>query len=60
VQISPKVQCHSDEAQRYIQLEEAMRASANHSAKRGDNGGKLTSPHEAVAHVQDQNRGQPF
>ena len=35
-----------------------MKTSSNHSAKRGDDGGKSKSPHEASAHVQDQNREQ--
>jgi len=35
------------QAQPYIQLEEAMKASSSHSAKLGDGGGKSKSPHEA-------------
>jgi len=40
-------------AQPYIQLEEAMKASSNHTAKPGDGGGKLKSPHEALDRAQD-------
>jgi len=56
-------QYHSDkrdyfQAQPYIQLE-AMKTSSNHSVKLGDRRGKLKSSHEAFAHAQDQNWGQP-
>jgi len=46
-------------AQPYIQLEEAMYTSFNHTAKHGDIRVTLKSPHEASAHTQDRNRGQP-
>ena len=38
-------------AQPYIQLEEARKASSNHSAKSGEGGGKSKSPHEASKHT---------
>ena len=38
-------------AQSYIQLEEAMKGSSNHSVKSGDGGGKSKSPHEAPDHA---------
>jgi len=46
-------------AQPYIQLEETMKTSFNHTAKHGDGRGKSNSPHEASAHAQDRNQGQP-
>ena len=46
-------------AQLYIQLEKAMENSANHSAKRSDEGGNSKSLHETSAHAQDRNWGQP-
>jgi len=46
-------------AQPYIQLEEAMKTSFNHTTKHGDVGGKSKSLHKAFAHAQDRNRGQP-
>ena len=46
-------------AQPYIQLQETMRTSANHFAKRGDDRRKLKYPHETAAHTQDRNSGQP-
>ena len=36
-----------------------MKTSANHSVKHDDNRGKSKSPHEASAHAQDRNEGQP-
>ena len=41
-------------AQPYIQLEEVMKVSFIHSAKRGDSGGKSKSPHEAPDYAQDR------
>ena len=38
-------------AQPYIQLEEAIKTSSNHSAKHGDDEGKSKSPHETFAHA---------
>jgi len=45
-------------AQPYIQLEEAMKASSNHSAKSGDGEGKSKFPHKAPDRNQDRHRGQ--
>jgi len=39
--------------QPYIQLDEAMKTSFNHTVKHDDVGGKLKSPHEASTHAQD-------
>ena len=36
-----------------------MKTSFDHTAEHGDVGGKSKSPHEASAHSQDRNRGQP-
>jgi len=43
----------------YIQLEEAMKSSTNHSAKCGDDGEKLNPQYEATTGVRNPNRGQP-
>ena len=41
------------QAQSYIQLEEAKKASSNHSAKPGDGGEKSKPLYEAPDHAQD-------
>ena len=40
-------------AQPYIQVEEAMKTSSNHSVKLSDGGGKSNSTHEAPNYSQD-------
>jgi len=40
----------------YIQVEEVMKASSNHSAKLGNGGEKLKSTHKAPDHAQDAPR----
>jgi len=40
-------------AQPYIQLEEAIKALSNHSAKSGVDGGKSKTPHEALDYTPD-------
>jgi len=47
------------QAQPYIQLEEAMKAFFNHSAKPGDGGGKSKSLYEAPAMFKTDTGGQP-
>jgi len=46
-------------AQSYIQLEEAMKATSNHSAKLSDGGRKSKSTYETPGHAQDLHWGQP-
>jgi len=46
-------------AQPYIQLEEAMKASSNHSTKSDEGGGKSKSPREVPDNTQEQHRGLP-
>jgi len=46
-------------AQPYVQLEEMMKASSNHSVKSSDSGRKLKSTHEAPDYTQDRHRRQP-
>jgi len=45
-------------AQPYIQLEEAMKASSNHSVKPSDSGGKSKFTHKTPDHTQNRHRGQ--
>jgi len=47
-------------AQPSIQLEETMKASSNHSAKPGDDGGKTRSPREPPATLQTDIWGSPL
>ena len=45
-------------AQPYIQLEEPMKASFNHSVKPSDDGGKSKSTHKTPDHAQDWHQGE--
>jgi len=63
---SPHIQTHNitkmnevlSRTQPYIQLEETMKASSNHSVKLSDDGGKSKSTHETPNHAQARHRGQ--
>ena len=47
------------QAQLYVQLEETMKSSANHSLKRGNDREKINSQLETLIYASNQNRGQP-
>jgi len=47
------------QAQPYIQLEEAMKAFSNPSARLSHNGKQSKSAREAPDHAPDQHKGQP-